>query len=196
MNEKENDVQASRTVTAFAALALALAACSSAPAASAAPAAAATRSATPATPAPTTAPASAPTAAAPAAAVYKAELKTSNQNPPIQGAEASCAGSATITITGAQAKFDVTVTGCPATTAINIAHIHQGAAGTNGPVKVDTTLKPGELTLTAGGATLSRTAPIDPAQAAAIAADPAGFYFNMHSTAYPGGVIRGQLTKG
>lgn len=61
---------------------------------------------------------------------------------------------------------------------------------------MDTTLKAGELTLTGGGATLSRTVSIDPAQAAAIAANPAGFYFNMHSTAYPGGLIRGQLTKG
>lgn len=203
MNEKEKDLQASRTIAALAALALALAACSSAPAATAAPAtaAAATRSAAPATAAPTTAPTPAPatpapTAAAPAAVVYKADLKASNQNPPIQGAEATCAGSATITVTGAQAKFDVTVTGCPATTVINIAHIHEGAAGVNGGVKVNTTLAAGQLTLTGGGATLSRTVPIDLAQAAAIAANPAGFYFNMHSTANPNGVIRGQLTKG
>lgn len=201
MNEKEKDLQASRTIAALAALALALAACSSAPAATPAPAAAATRSAAPATAAPTTAPTPvpatpAPTAAAPAAVVYKADLKASNQNPPIQGAEATCAGSATITVTGAQAKFDVTVTGCPATAVINIAHIHEGAAGVNGGVKVNTTLTAGQLTLTGGGATLSRTVPIDLAQAAAIAANPAGFYFNMHSAANANGVIRGQLTKG
>ncbi len=196
-------MQASRTIATLATLALALAACTSAPAATAAPAtaAAATRSAASATAAPTAAPTpapatSAPATAAPAAVVYKADLKASNHNPPIQGAEASCAGSATITMTGAQAKFDVMVTGCPATTAINIAHIHEGVAGTNGPVKVNTTLQAGQLTLTGGGATLSRTVPIDAAQAAAIAANPAGFYLNMHSTANPGGVIRGQLAKG
>lgn len=198
-------MKASRIIATLPALALALAACSSTPAATAAPAtaapataaaataAAATRSASPA---PVAAPTAAPTVAAPAAVVYKADLKSSNQNPPIQGAEASCAGAATVTITGLQAKFDVTITGCPASAAINIGHIHEGAAGVNGPVKVNTTLAAGQVTLVNGGATFSRTVPIDAAQAAAIAANLAGFYVNFHSTANAGGVIRGQLTKG
>src|SRR5437899_10861018 len=83
------------------------------------------------TPAPTPTPAN----------TFKAELKASNENPPITDAEATCAGTATVTFTATSAKFDVSITGCPATTAINIGHIHEGAAGVNGPVKIDRTLK-------------------------------------------------------
>jgi hypothetical protein len=98
-------------------------------------------------------------------------------------------------------KFDVTITGCPATTAINIGHIHEGAAGVNGGVKISTGLAAGELTLTGGGVTFSKTAaPAGPpawdaALITAIMANPSGYYVNFHSTAHGGGVIRGQLTK-
>ncbi|MBM4420921.1 MAG: CHRD domain-containing protein, partial [Chloroflexi bacterium] len=141
------------------------------------------------TPAPTPAATAAPT-------VYKATLLASSQNPPVTSAESACNGDVTITVTGAQVAFAVNVKGCPVGTAINIGHIHEGATGTNGPLRVDTTLRAGELTLTAGAATLNRTAPIDAAVASAIASNPAGFYFNLHSTMHAGGVIRGQLTRG
>ena len=175
-------------LSALALAAALLAACSSTPAATAAAATAA-----PATPAPTVAPAT--TAPAPAAVVYKADLKTANQNPAITGPEASCAGSVTITITGTSVKFDGAITGCPAGTAINIGHIHEGAAGVNGAVKVPTPLKAGDLTLVNGGTTFSVSGTVDAALAALIAANPAGYYFNLHSTVNGGGVIRGQLVK-
>jgi hypothetical protein len=90
----------------------------------------------------------------------------------------------------------VSITGCPATTAINIGHIHEGATGVNGGVKIDSTLKAGDITLTGGAVTFSRTsAPADPALITAIMANPAGYYVNFHSTAHGGGVIRGQLSK-
>jgi len=133
--------------------------------------------------------------------VFKADLKASNENPPITDAEASCAGTATVTLNPTSVKFDVTITGCPATTAINIGHIHEGAAGVNGGVKISTGLAAGDLTLTGGGVTFSRTAtPAGPpawdaALITAIMANPAGYYVNFHSTVHPGGVIRGQLTK-
>jgi CHRD domain-containing protein len=133
--------------------------------------------------------------------VFKAELKSSNENPPIADAEASCAGSATVTLNPTSVKFDVTITGCPASTAINIGHIHEGAAGVNGGVKISTGLAAGDLTLTGGGVTFSKTAaPAGPpawdaALITAIMANPSGYYVNFHSTAHGGGVIRGQLTK-
>ncbi|MDQ2913850.1 MAG: CHRD domain-containing protein [Chloroflexota bacterium] len=112
-------------------------------------------------------------------------------------AEATCAGTATVTFTATSAKFDIAITGCPATTAINIGHIHEGAAGVNGGVKIDSTLKAGELTLTGGAVTFSRTnSAADPALITAIMANPAGYYVNFHSTAHGSGVVRGQLTKG
>ena len=144
-------------------------------------------------PTPTPSPSPSPTPAN----VFKAELKASNENPPITDAEASCTGTATVTFTGTSTKFDVSITGCPATTVINIGHIHEGAAGVNGGVKIDSTLKAGDLTLTNGAVTFTRTnSNSDPAVIAAVMANPAGFYVNFHSAAHGGGVIRGQLSKG
>src|SRR5437867_10926123 len=155
------------------------------------------------TPTPTAPPTASPTPSpSPTVAnVFKAELKSANEVPPITDAEATCSGAATVTFTSTTAKFDVTITGCPATTAINIGHIHEGAAGVNGGVKISTGLAAGDLTLTGGGVTFSRTAtPAGPpawdaALITAIMANPAGYYVNFHSTVHGGGVIRGQLTK-
>ncbi len=129
------------------------------------------------------------------ASTFKAELKATNQSPPITDAEASCTGNATITITGTSVKFDVSVKGCPATTQLNIAHIHEGAAGVNGPVKISTGIQAGDLKLDSGAVTFTRTASAEAALVSAIIATPSGYYFNIHSTAHAGGVIRGQLIK-
>jgi hypothetical protein len=146
------------------------------------------------TPTPTASPTASP--APTVANTFKAELKAANENPPITDAEASCTGTATVTFTATSAKFDVSITGCPATTAINIGHIHEGATGVNGAVKIDSTLKAGDITLTGGAVTFSRTnSAADPALITAVMANPAGYYVNFHSTAHGGGVIRGQLTK-
>jgi CHRD domain-containing protein len=169
-----------RVFAGMAATAILIAACGGTAAPS--PAALATASPTP-TPTP--------------ANTFKAELKAANENPPITDAEATCSGTATVTFTSTTAKFDISITGCPATTAINIGHIHEGAAGVNGGVKIDSTLKAGEITLTGGAVTFSRTnSAADPAQITAVMANPAGYYVNFHSAAHGGGVIRGQLTKG
>jgi CHRD domain len=65
---------------------------------------------------------------------------------------------------------------------VTMMHIHTGAAGANGPVVVPFTV----------GATACATA-VDPATVAAIVADPAGHYFNLHTAANPAGDARGQL---
>jgi hypothetical protein len=147
-------------------------------------------------PTPTPTASATPSPSPTAASTFKADLKASNETPaPITDAEATCAGTATVTFTSTTAKFDVSITGCPASTVINIGHIHEGAAGVGGPVKIDTGLKAGDLTLTSGGVTFSRTATADAALIAAIIANPGGYYVNFHSTLHGGGVIRGQLTK-
>ena len=147
------------------------------------------------TPTPTASPTASPTPVPTVANVFKAELKSSNEVPAITDAEASCAGTATVTLNPTSVKFDVTITGCPATTAINIGHIHEGATGVNGAVKISTGLVAGDLTLTGGGVTFTRTATADAALISTIMANPAGYYVNFHSTVHGGGVIRGQLTK-
>jgi hypothetical protein len=66
------------------------------------------------------------------------------------------------------------------------AHIHKGAAGTNGPVVVP---------FTAPGAdgNSSGCAPADAALIADIAANPSGYYVNVHTKEHPAGAIRAQL---
>jgi hypothetical protein len=128
--------------------------------------------------------------------VFKATLSPANEVPPITSAEASCAGDATVTFSATSAKFDVIIRGCPSTTVINIGHIHEGAAGANGGVVINTGLTAGELTLTGGGATFTKTATAEAALISRIIANPAGFYVNFHSAMHGGGVIRGQLVKG
>lgn len=68
------------------------------------------------------------------------------------------------------------------------AHIHDGSAGQNGPVKIPLpTPNGGNPGASAGciaiGSTLS----------AKLRANPAAFYVNVHNAQFPGGAIRGQL---
>ena len=73
------------------------------------------------------------------------------------------------------------------------AHIHEGAAGTNGPVVVNLAapadgnaadcLTEGEAGKFVGDQTVAE-----------ILANPGDYYVNVHNAEYPGGAIRGQLT--
>ena len=148
-----------------------------------------------ATPAPTTA-APTPTPTPSTTVVLTATLLPTEEVPPITSAEASCNGTATVTLNKAtnSGTFAVEVKGCPATTEINIMHIHRGAKGANGGVVVNSGLVAGEWKLTAGAGTITKNiATIDAALLNEIATSPAGFYFNAHSTLHAGGVVRGQL---
>jgi hypothetical protein len=73
-----------------------------------------------------------------------------------------------------------------------LGHIHQGVAGVNGDVKVPlfATPMPEGVTAAAGVLTVS-----DPAIADALRANPSGFYLNLHTKEFPGGAVRGQLTR-
>jgi hypothetical protein len=67
------------------------------------------------------------------------------------------------------------------------AHIHRGAAATNGPVVVPFTA-PGADGNSSGCVTAAPATVIDE-----IIANPAGFYVNVHTTEHPAGAIRAQL---
>jgi CHRD domain len=137
---------------------------------------------------------------------FSAELRASNENPPISDAESTGAGNATVTfdvtrdsagnITTSTATFVVNLSSFPPGTPIRIAHIHTGGAGVNGAIVVDTGLTPAEnLTLTNGSGSFTKTAPADPAIVQGILTNPSAFYFNAHSALHPGGVVRGQLAR-
>ena len=68
-----------------------------------------------------------------------------------------------------------------------LPHIHEGAVGQDGPVKV-----PFDAPKT-GSAKGCKTA--DAAVVKAIMQNPANYYVNVHNAAYPKGAVRGQLSK-
>jgi hypothetical protein len=137
---------------------------------------------------------------------FIADLSAANETPPVTNAESTARGTATITfnlgrdsagtITSSSATFQVFLSGLPSGSAINVAHIHPGRAGVAGNVLVNTTLTPGEVIVANGAAEFTKAninLPVDQAQA--IMADPAGYYFNVHSALNPTGVARGQLVR-
>jgi hypothetical protein len=119
-------------------------------------------------------------AASAATQSFTAVLSGANE---VSGGVAGLTGTATLTVdttTGVVcARVTSNVTGAVA------MHIHKGASGVNGAVVVPLDVK------SINGASICKTA--TPALAAAIAANAAGYYLNIHTPAAPGGALRGQL---
>ena len=94
----------------------------------------------------------------------------------------SACGSGNVTVGGdCSVSAKITVSGMTATA----AHIHQGAAGANGPVIVPFNKTADNTFEAASGAKMTE------AQCAAYKAG--GTYVNVHSAKNPGGEIRAQL---
>ncbi|MFI8944488.1 CHRD domain-containing protein [Streptomyces syringium] len=72
------------------------------------------------------------------------------------------------------------------------AHVHQGARGKNGAVKIPFFAKK----LPDGRTSATGTAKVtDKKLLGALKSDPNGFYFNLHTGEFPGGAVRGQVHK-
>jgi hypothetical protein len=83
--------------------------------------------------------------------------------------------------------FELTVEGLDEEDAVVAAHIHVGDAGVAGDVVVPLFTEPptGEMTGCVSG--------VDLELIAAMIADPAGYYVNIHTEDFPDGAVRGQL---
>lgn len=149
----------------------------------------------------------------PNVALFTAILLPSNEVPAVTNADATASGTMQLkmtvtrdsasTIAGATYDFTFNLTGFPASTTLTGAHIHNGPAGTNTGVVVgvpltpttDTILTTGQATITKTGLSSSSATVSAAAVAQGIFNNPAGNYFNVHTTLNPGGAVRGQLVR-
>ncbi len=106
-------------------------------------------------------------------------LSGANEVPPLT---TPASGTATVTINPDRSvSVKVTVTGMTATA----SHIHEGAAGTNGPVIVPFTKTADNAFASSDGAKLTES------QYTSYKAG--NLYVNVHSAAHPGGEVRAQI---
>jgi hypothetical protein len=138
---------------------------------------------------------------------FTATLSPANEVPPVTNAEASGSGNVTITldvtkdaagnITAATANFTVNVSGFPQGTSFTAMHIHEGAPTCACPVVVNAGLTAAEGFGASGSASITKNSvavnPVEVAQR--LINNPAGFYFNIHTTLNGGGAARGTLVK-
>ena len=147
---------------------------------------------------------SATTTPATANPTFTAALSPANEVPPVTNAESGVSGTANITfvttkdasgaITSATATAVVTLSGFPAGSTITNAHIHTGAAGVGGGVFIPF-VPTANIPTVNGAASFTQTSNVTGDQLTTIVNNPAGFYFNVHTTVNPGGAIRNQLLR-
>lgn len=116
---------------------------------------------------------------------YAATLAGANEVPAADPADQAAA---IVSVTGTTVCFAERWSHLTTPTA---SHIHAGAAGAAGPVKIPfyAGMVPASISALTG-CTTSDAATLD-----AIAANPAGFYVNIHTPLFPAGAARGQLTR-
>ena len=114
----------------------------------------------------------------------KAELSGENEVPP---ADPDGAGMAKVTLNLGQQEvcYELSVENIAEAT---LAHIHSGAEGVNGPPVV--TLDP-----PVSGSSSGCVSEVSKEVIQNILKSPSDYYVNVHNAEYPGGAVRGQLTK-
>ena len=151
--------------------------------------------------------------------VFRAQLSAANEVPAITNAESGARGDVEITmriqrdsannITGATFDFVVNLNSFPAGSTWTLSHIHEGAPGVAGGVRIDTGVTPAtSIPIPNGtvanqrftGVVFGPNAPLQANQRADFAThiqqlmvNPNGYYFNVHTTLNGGGAVRGPL---
>jgi hypothetical protein len=115
-----------------------------------------------------------------------AVLTASQETPPTT---TSGFGNATVTFDATRANITVTITVANLGSPINNFHIHEGAAGVAGPVVINLIGLGGVFV----NGTMTVTVPVAADVALRMVQNPANFYVNVHTVAFPGGAVRGQL---
>src|SRR5438477_12880172 len=125
----------------------------------------------------------------PAASTFITVLNSDNETGVCSGISNSARGVAVFHVTDEAAgtvEWRLVANNLPGTDVA--AHIHRGPAGVAGPVVQPLVFAPTNENGVIGTGSFT-----NPVLLAAIRANPAGYYVNVHTTTCPGGVIRGQL---
>lgn len=105
----------------------------------------------------------------------------------VAAADPDGSGAASVVVRGSQVCFSILVEGIGTPVA---THIHEGASGVNGPIRVTLTPTP----TTGNPGTSSGCVPVAGAGLLTrLRNTPNLFYVNVHTAAFPDGAIRGQL---
>jgi hypothetical protein len=126
------------------------------------------------------------TAPSATAVTLTADLTGGTSEVPAPG-DADGKGSATVKIDSAKGEVCYTIT-VESIAAPVASHIHEAPAGGAGPILI--TFDPQKIGKGESCLTGQKAADLD-----RIVANPAGFYVNVHTADFPGGAVRGQLTK-
>ena len=96
-------------------------------------------------------------------------------------------GTATVNldVSGGRLCYEVAVQGIDRPVGM---HVHEGGAGKSGPIVVRMT------TPTSGDGTTNGCADVEGGLMGRIGANPGDFYVNVHTSRYPEGAVRGQLS--
>lgn len=137
---------------------------------------------------------------------FQVAMSPANEVPPITGTNASAPAKISLynlrgndgAIVAGSAIFDVNYRGFAPGTIFTGLHIHDGPAGTNGPVTINTGLSADtSVTTDTGSGNVYRIVTVAAAPGiatlTAISQNPENAYVNMHTTVNPGGVVRSQL---
>jgi hypothetical protein len=119
---------------------------------------------------------------------FAADMRGSNETPPNSS---TATGSALVTVDTSNntLTFDIATTGIGNPT---LAHIHPGAAGVAGNPLITFATSSAAFTNGRTSGTVS-IATLDATQLNNLLTNPSAFYVNVHSSAFGGGEIRGQL---
>src|SRR3954454_15945068 len=121
----------------------------------------------------------------------RATLLGSNEVPGTGAGDPNASGNCSFIIRGSQICGTFNLTTTPLSP-VSGNHIHQAAAGTNGPIVIN-------FPVTTLGQQVCVSCPssaCDSSVLSQVNSNPAGFYCNVHTNAFPNGAARGQLVKG
>jgi uncharacterized protein (TIGR03437 family) len=140
-------------------------------------------------------------------AYFRADLTTANEVPAVTAVNGSARAIIAAhmlrdergTIVSAVVDFDVDYNFADGDGTFTGLHIHDGAAGVNGPVTINTGLASADAVTAQGTGNIFRAASATSAAAIAtiksMLVDPSKHYVNLHTSLHTGGVVRAQLSR-